>query len=152
MLNRNETKESLSARMAMFEQACQQAGLKLTHQRLEIFRELATATDHPSAETLHRRLRQRMPTLSLDTIYRTLASLEENGLITRVKTGESQARFEAEQRQHHHLVCERCHEIIDFQWQTFDDSLLPDEISQWGKIKSKNAILQGLCRKCLDAV
>lgn len=152
MLNRKEAKESLQARMAMLEQACQQAGLKLTHQRLEIFSELAASTDHPSAEALHRRLRQRMPTLSLDTIYRTLASLEENGLITRVKTGESQARFEAEQRQHHHLVCERCHEIIDFQWQTFDDSVLPDEILQWGKIKNKNAILHGVCKKCLDSV
>lgn len=88
---------------ALLEEACKNAGLRLTHQRLEIYRELVAACDHPSAETLHQRLRKRIPTLSLDTVYRTLATLAEQGLINRVETLESQAHFEATSRRHHHL-------------------------------------------------
>jgi len=135
--------------MSAFEQACRDAGLKLTHQRLEIFRELVLATDHPAAETLYHRLKKHLPTLSLDTIYRTLASLERHGLISRVYTTQSQARFELERRLHHHLICSNCSEIIDFYWESFDQSSLPENLNAWGKVKRKNVTVHGLCRKCL---
>ena len=74
-----------------FETACRKAGIKLTHQRREIYSELAASDDHPSAETLHRRLIQKIPMLSLDTVYRTLATFARHGLIHKVETAESQA-------------------------------------------------------------
>ena len=142
--------ENLQKKMRDFEQACRAAGLKLTHQRLEIFRELAMSTDHPSAETLYKRLKKRLPTISLDTIYRTLSTFEEKKLIKRVQTLESQARFEAQMTQHHHLICDKCKQIIDFQWKGFDDAGLPEEVAQIGQIRNKNVILLGICRKCLE--
>lgn len=150
MLNRHDKKLPVQEKMAAFEKACKEAGLKLTHQRLEIYRELAIATDHPSAEMLHKRLQKRIPTISLDTIYRTLYSFEHYNLITRVETVESQARFEAEGRQHHHFICDKCKGISDFQWRSFDESTLPEEVSQWGTIKRKNATIHGTCTKCLE--
>ncbi len=138
----------LQERLEAFEQACKEAGLKITHQRVEIFRELALALNHPSAETIHRRLKKRLPTVSIDTVYRTLTTLEKQGLITKVQTVESQARFEVTSKHHHHLICDNCHEILDFHWKVFDESPLPDEISDWGLIKHKKVILHGLCRKC----
>jgi Fur family peroxide stress response transcriptional regulator len=139
-------------RLHAFEQACRKAGLKITHQRVEIFRELAFAQDHPSAETIHRRLKKKLPTISVDTVYRTLTTLEKHGLISKVQTVESQARFEVKDDHHHHLICDNCHEIIDFDWQVFDEYPLPNEISDWGKIKNKKVILHGLCRKCSQKV
>ena len=62
----------------------------VTHQRQEIYRELAQAEDHPSAEALHHRLQERFPTISLDTVYRTLATFAGCGLINKVDTVESQ--------------------------------------------------------------
>ena len=47
---------ALKQQLADFENACRKIALRLTPQRLEIFRELAKATDHPSAEILHQRL------------------------------------------------------------------------------------------------
>ena len=91
----------------MFEHACRVAGLRLTHQRLEIYRELALSGDHPSAETLHQRLRKKVPTISLDTVYRTLATFARHGLINKVETTESQAQFEATGIRHHHLICSK---------------------------------------------
>ena len=131
-----------------FEKACHRAGLKLTHQRLEIYRELARSSDHPSAEALHGRLRTRIPTLSLDTVYRTLATFNEYGLVQKVETAESQARYEVVHERHHHLICRHCHEIIDFHWPSLDNLSLPDELGVWGRIDSRNAVIYGVCRKC----
>lgn len=133
---------------AQLEYACRKAGLKLTPQRLEIFRELAKASDHPLAETIHRRLLPRLPSLSLDTVYRTLATFEKYSLITRVDSRESQARFERAAEDHHHVICRNCGRITDFQWHRFDETSLPPEIEHWGTISKKNATLYGICREC----
>jgi len=89
------THESQQQQLQAFEQACRESGLKVTHQRLMIFRELVLTPDHPTAEQLHQRIRKSIPTISLDTIYRTLATFEEHGLVNRVDTQQSQAHFEA---------------------------------------------------------
>jgi Fur family peroxide stress response transcriptional regulator len=128
--------------------ACRSTGLKLTHQRLEIYMELATSSDHPSAETLHHRLMKRIPTLSLDTVYRTLATLHLHGLIQKVETAESLARYEVLHERHHHLICKRCHRIFDFFWPSFDAAALPEEIVSWGMIESKNIVVYGICNRC----
>lgn len=133
-----------------FQTACRTAGLKLTHQRLQIYQELVAATDHPSAETLHQRLIRTIPTLSLDTVYRTVAALARHGLVHRVETGESQARFEAVTQLHHHLICRRCRAIADFCWPSVDAVPLPQELRAWGKIETKNIVAYGVCNPCLD--
>jgi Fur family peroxide stress response transcriptional regulator len=140
---------TLKQQLAAFPDNCRKAGLRVTPQRLEVFRELAKATDHPSAEALHQRLVKGMPTLSLDTVYRTLGTFVSHGLINKVETAESQARYEVAQRLHHHLICRKCKEIIDFYWQTIDQAALPEELKSWGRIERKNVVAYGICQKCL---
>ena len=141
--------EELKQRISRFKEDLKKAGVKLTHQRLEIYRELAASTDHPSAEALYQRLIGRIPTLSLDTVYRTLATLALHGLVHKVETGESQARFEVITVRHHHLICRHCLEIIDFHWPSMDEVALPEELRTWGQIENKNVVAYGVCRKCM---
>ena len=131
-----------------FKNACRRAGLKITPQRMEVFSVLAKALDHPSPETVYRRLLPRMPTLSLDTVYRTLATLAQHNLVQKVETVQSQARFEAVQSPHHHLICRECHEICDFPWVSFERVRLPKEADSWGVVEKKSAVLTGICSKC----
>ena len=131
-----------------FEEACRRAGFKLTHQRLEILRELALSKDHPSAEALYKRLSERIPTLSRDTVYRTLATFSQYGLAQKVETAESQARYEVVHERHHHLICRHCHDIVDFHWPSIDDLDLPDGARTWGRIESRNVVMYGICGKC----
>ena len=138
----------LQKKLDHFQVACRQVGLKVTHQRLEIFRELVTANDHPAAETLYKRLQKSIPTLSLDTVYRTLATFEEYGLISRVQTTESHARFEAAMAPHHHAICTQCQRITDFAWDIFDTSELPEQLTGWGQILNKQITLRGICAEC----
>ena len=140
---------ALKQQLAAFENACRKIALRLTPQRLEIFHELAKATDHPSAEILHQRLVKGMSTLSLDTVYRTLNTFASHGLINKVETVESQARFEVAQVLHHHLICSKCKEIIDFQWQFIDEAALPEEVKSWGRIERKSVVAYGTCQKCI---
>jgi Fur family peroxide stress response transcriptional regulator len=132
-----------------FESACREAGLRLTHQRLEIYSELAETPDHPTAETIYQRIRKKIPTISLDTVYRTLATFARHGLINKVETVESQARFEVKIMRHHHVICRRCNRITDFQWELLDDVSLPAEIDRWGRVETSNVIVYGICTACM---
>lgn len=118
---------------------------------MEIYRELLMATDHPPAETLHKRLEKRLPTLSLDTVYRTLGTFERYNLIQRIETLESQARFEALGEQHHHFLCDDCGKITDFFWTNFDDLELPETVDGIGTIVRKNVVIHGQCESCRTA-
>ena len=131
-----------------FEQSCRDKNLRVTPQRIEIYKELVKAKDHPTAETLHNRLLKRMPTLSLDTVYRTLGTLAEHGLIHKVDTTESQAHFEADLSKHHHVICSQCGRIFDFNWPVVDESQLPDDLLRWGQIDRRSLILHGICHDC----
>ena len=142
------TKVDLSKLMQEFENACRKVDLKITHQRLELYRELAQADDHPSAEMLYKRLIKKLPTLSLDTVYRTLATLEKHRLITKVQTLESQARYEARMDKHHHAVCNRCGTITDFNWDFFDEAQVPKAVDGWGRVTKRSAVLEGVCNGC----
>jgi len=149
MLNQSQKIKTLPEKMADFENACKKAGLKITHQRLEVFRELAGSLDHPSAEGLYKRLQKKLPTISLDTVYRTLSTLEDHSIIIRVDTGESQARFEAKLEQHHHIICSQCGKISDFQWDAFDGENLPRDVMEWGSIGKRQVTLHGICNDCM---
>lgn len=134
--------------MADFAAACRRQGIKATHQRLEILRVLASTGAHPDAETVYTRVRRRIPSISLDTVYRTLYMLQERGVITRVPSTNDRARFDANMSRHHHFVCERCGRIEDFTSAALDGILPPREVRGLGRVDSVHIELRGRCRKC----
>ena len=139
---------NLEEQLRAFGELYRKKGLKITHQRLEIFKELLNSKDHPTVEKLYSRLKPKLPTISLDTIYRTLTTMEQHGLVSRVQTMESQARFEGRMEEHHHAICRKCGEITDFYWKLPDEASLPGEILNWGQIVKKSLTVQGYCGKC----
>ena len=134
-----------------FEKICRSNGLKLTHQRIQIFSELASSSEHPSAESIYKRLVSRYPSLSLDTVYRTLFTFEKLGIISKVQALDDRARFDGNPLSHHHMVCTMCKNIIDFYWPAFDDMQLPHETKKWGRVKSIQVELRGVCNSCMEA-
>ena len=132
-----------------FKKICEQCGIKVTYQRLEIYRVLLEAKDHPSAEEIFSRVQARVPTISLDTVYRTLATFEKFGLIRKIYSLDEKARFDPNVSHHHHLVCLKCHRLKDFTWPEVDALPLPQETKEWGEIKDRYLELRGICRDCL---
>ena len=135
--------------MDRFRDAFKGAGLKLTHQRLEIYQALAEAKDHPSAEMIFSRVRRRLPTISLDTVYRTIGTFERHGLLIRIPAFDDQGRFDADLSDHHHYVCDRCRGIMDFFWAGFNGLEPPPEARRWGRVDRVNVVVRGICRGCL---
>jgi Fur family peroxide stress response transcriptional regulator len=135
-------------RLARFKSAASTAGLKLTHQRLEIFREVASSLEHPDAETVFRAVRRRMPTVSLDTVYRTLATLSDLGLITALGPRRDGVRFDANLDQHHHFVCIRCRLTRDFESAELNTLHVPAVAERFGEVIAARVEVRGLCEKC----
>ena len=76
--------DEFEQRLVHFQEVCRNEGLKLTYQRMVIFEEVAKSRNHPDAETVFREVRDRVPTVSLVTVYRSLWMLNAVGLITTV--------------------------------------------------------------------
>jgi Fur family peroxide stress response transcriptional regulator len=125
-----------------------QAGVKLTHQRLEIFREVARSVEHPDAETVFRGVRRRMPTVSLDTVYRTLWLLNDLGLITTLGPRRERVRFDANLQQHHHYVCVRCGLARDFESADLNALRVPEAVKGFGSVVATHVEVRGICERC----
>jgi Fur family transcriptional regulator, peroxide stress response regulator len=124
------------------------AGVKLTHQRLEICREIASACNHPDAESIFRGVRERVPTISLDTVYRTLWKLLDLGLITTLGIARERTRFDGNTARHHHFICTVCGAAYDFQSDDFDQLPLPDVVRTYGSILKTQVEVTGVCLGC----
>jgi len=131
-----------------FTNVCRKSGAKLTHQRMEIFREVAQTGDHPDVDTVYQRVRERMPTLSLDTVYRTLWWLKDLGLIRTLGPQRERSRFDANLDHHHHFVCIHCGLTTDFFSDQLDMLNLPESIRSIGDAKSIQVEVKGICNEC----
>ncbi|MBK8012244.1 MAG: transcriptional repressor [Deltaproteobacteria bacterium] len=141
----------IKARLERFERTCREAGIKLTHQRMEIFREIAESGEHPDAETVFHGVRERVPAISLDTVYRTLWVLSDLGLITTLGAPRERTRFDANLARHHHFVCTACGLTRDFHSDVFDDVRLPDSVKALGRVERTYVEARGLCNACYAA-
>lgn len=141
--------QELKARLDSFENECRARGLRVTNQRREIFRAVASSRTHPTAESVFLQVRKAMPNVSLDTVYRTLASLEQMDLLTRVGAS-AKERFDGDMRPHAHFVCTQCGEVYDiFPPQ---DTLFnaPQQAREWGEVHRVNVQFRGICKRCRE--
>jgi len=135
-------------RLERFVAAAKAAGVKLTHQRLEIFREVAESLEHPDAEMVFRAVRKRVPTVSLDTVYRTLWKLHELGLVSTLGPQRDSVRFDANTDPHHHYVCLTCGLVRDFESETFNQIRVPATVADFGDVVGTHVELRGHCTAC----
>ncbi len=96
--------------------ALQQAGLRITAQRIALLQIFAEADDHPDVAELHTRARVADPKISIATVYRTVSALEQAGVIIRQSFEGASARFERVDKLHHdHIIDLDSGEIVEFQ-------------------------------------
>jgi len=140
--------EELRRRINQFKEALRRSGVKLTHQRLHIFHEVARSGEHSDAETIYKGVRKRVPTVSLDTVYRTLWLLLDLGLITTLGPPRDRIRFDANMSPHHHFVCTRCGMTRDFYSKELDRLKIPDGVKTLGSAERTQVEVRGLCLRC----
>lgn len=141
-------KTDVEGRMRAFLRACSEAGARLTPQRAEIFREIAQSEEHPDAEAICKGVHERLPTISLDTVYRTLWWLADLGLVKTLGPTRDRTRFDANLERHHHFVCVRCGLTRDFTSDVLDNLALPGEVAAIGRIERTQVEVKGVCHAC----
>jgi Fur family transcriptional regulator, peroxide stress response regulator len=103
VLNRKDLRQRIS-----------EAGLKATHQRIVIYEALQQLHGHPAAEDVFQLLKPANPSISLGTVYKSLDSFVEAGLIKRVLSAAGSRRYDTNCQPHSHIYCCNTNEIIDF--------------------------------------
>ena len=143
------SESEVTRRVGVLSQALRDNGLRLTHQRLEVVREIASTDEHPDVERIYRGVQNRVPTISLDTVYRTLATLADIGLVSRVTATPGPARYDANTSRHHHFVCVRCGLVRDVESPNLDRIRAPEQTAAYGAVESVDVHLKGVCKECL---
>jgi Fur family transcriptional regulator, ferric uptake regulator len=84
-----------------------------SRQRQVILEELQKLTSHPTAVGLYEIVRQRLPRISLGTVYRNLDLLTRTGIIQKLEFGGEEARFDGNLTPHQHVRCVKCGRVDD---------------------------------------
>lgn len=142
------SRSELSRRVNRFTEVCRRLGLKVTHQRTEVFREVAGCDEHPDAEAIYQRVCRRVTGISRDTVYRTLARLESKGLLHRAGILGGSTRYDANMALHHHFVCKVCGRVKDFSSEALDNLPIPKAVEAFGHIEDAQVQVRGICGIC----
>lgn len=144
------SEDQLADRISQFEKACQAAGIKLTHQRIEVLREVAKSQGHPSADAILAGVKARVPTVSVDTVYRTLWLLTDLGLISTLGFRRDAVQFDANLQPHHHYVCVRCGNTMDVESLDLGRLQLDNHLGELGSVVSAHLEIRGVCSNCSE--
>ena len=127
---------------------CRETGLKITPQRMAVYKVLIESTEHPSAEAVFRQVRKTFPSISLDTVNRTLLTLSDIGAAFVVEGSGDAKRFDANLKNHQHFKCLKCKRIIDFHHEAFDAIDIPENLMPGYTVLKKTVYLEGYCDLC----
>ena len=89
-------------------------GLKVTPQRVAVYEAIVKMKNHPSADTIIEYIKRKSPNIALGTVYNTLDSFVQKGIISRIKTDDDVMRYDADTSLHHHLHSSVSNRIEDF--------------------------------------
>ncbi len=135
-------------KMDAFVKNCRQKGLKVTPQRMAIYKILTHSKGHPSAEMVFHDIKGLFPGISLDTVNRTLLTLADMGLANILEGSGDVRRYDGDLENHQHFKCIKCKKVFDFHYPPFDDIKLPANITAKFKILKKSVYLEGICGTC----
>ena len=90
-----------------------QAGYRVTRQRLAVFSFLDGNETHPTVDDIHAGVLNEFPSISLATVYRSVESLVDVGLVKPIHLGHAATRFDAVTEEHGHFRCISCNDIVD---------------------------------------
>ena len=130
-----------------------QHGHRPTAARLEVIQALLGFHGHMTADDLFEQMRTAGSSVGRMTVFRTLDLLAEIGVVRPTYQGSGAAHFVLlEDGHHHHLVCMRCSETVEFAECSFADELgqrLAEKFSF--KIEGHMLEIYGVCQTCQAA-
>lgn len=124
--------------------------LKLTPQRIAVYKYLKSTCEHPSAELIYKALQPSYPTMSLATVYKSLKTLVEVKLIQEINLGEGNFRYDAKVCPHSHVQCLSCGKVEDIDDICFEDLNAKIASHTNFEVLSNQVYFYGLCTNCKE--
>lgn len=122
--------------------------LKLTPQRIAVYKYLNSTKLHPSAEVIYNALQDQYPTMSLATVYKGLKTLVKVNLIQELNVGEGNFRYDGNTFPHSHIQCLSCSKVDDIEGVNFTQ--LNEKIKHLTnyEVISNQVYFYGICSDC----
>lgn len=149
-MNYKIPKTEVKKKLDSFQTVFRESGFKITPQREAIYKVLLESNYHPSVDEIYEEVKKQYASISIDTVYRNVESLEKMNLVNRICGVEGKNHFEANIHPHHHFICTVCQAIYDFNYEKANTQKihLPKEVLNLGKIESTHLLVKGICKKC----
>jgi Fur family peroxide stress response transcriptional regulator len=122
------------------------SGIRLTPQRRVVYEALMDKRDHPTALEVFMRVKGRMSSISLATVYNCLEALTESGLVKHVNLDRAPSRYCPNTAPHAHFFCTGCSTVFDVPL-----SVAPEETWELPPrtiVTHTEITLRGMCPVC----
>lgn len=134
------------ATVEKFVKVCKENSIKITPQRLSIFKILDGNTSHPSAEDIYKELLKEHPTISYATVYNTLDKLHEMNMLLELNIEGEKKHFDPNTNQHHHFLCRKCRKIFDI-FEAFEVNISEKNDLE---VDGYQIYFYGTCKNCTE--
>ena len=135
-----------------FRRRCKERGLAFTFQRQVIYEAVVDSCEHPTPELIYEQVKQRIPSISLGTVYKNVKTFLDSGVLKEVTLHHGSLRLEANMAPHHHVVCSSCRAIYDVAQSAVKPvQYSTNDLPKGFTIDGCRVEFIGLCRTCKAA-
>lgn len=120
---------------------------RMTAQKSFVFGYLKSVKTHPTAETVYKEVRKKLPNISQGTVYRVLNNFKEKGEVQTIETKDN-LHFDADISDHAHFICENCGKVYDIYDECSHCGILKNRKTKVGKINKYQIKFYGICKQC----
>jgi len=131
-----------------FRELCRQHDLAVTHQRTIIYEALISMFGHPTPEQIYERVCQQIPSISLATVYKTINTFIETGIVHEASLHHGSIRLDSNLEPHHHMVCTKCKAIFDLEQEAIGPVLRNRTLPNGFRVQRFSVEVLGLCERC----
>ena len=132
--------------MPQLAEMLQHYGIRVSAQRIAVLEDIANCRKHPSAEEVYTKLSKSFHSLSRTTVYNSLHTLTEKGLLRELEIESGCIRYDIAHQSspHSHFVCQKCGRITDMPMPDGIQGTIPPDYS----IECVDVFIKGICPEC----
>ena len=123
----------------------------MTHQRQVLYEVMQGMNGHPSPEEVYARVKRKVPSISLATVYKNIHLFVESGVFRKMSMHHGSVRVEMNEEPHHHLVCSKCKAISDIDEISLGELPKRRKLPGGFLVERYSVDVIGLCLKCQNA-